>query len=256
MLMAIARSDNASMLSNLVAVISESVPIAALRQGKVFAPMTFVGSCNRNLFEMWLEQCLLPQLQRGDVIVIDNASFHHSQTIDEIVAEAGCELWYLPPYSPDLNKIEHWWFVLKTGCGSDGANLIAFMIVSMPLLNIVLTCFRKAIHHFIANCDWSVEELKKRRVNKIKKALKGKAITVVIDETGDRKKGKKTDYVARQYLEWLHNLNSCNRDFLSSQSSCNTTATPTQMASTTRCCLPWHERGTWQSHAHSEIRSA
>ena len=75
--------------------------------------MTFVGSCNRNLFEMWLEQCLLPQLQRGNVIVIDNASFHHSQAIDEIVAEAGCELWYLPPYSPDLNKIEHWWFVLK-----------------------------------------------------------------------------------------------------------------------------------------------
>ena len=87
--------------------------IAALRQGKVFAPMTFVGACNRNLFEMWLEQCLLPQLQRGDILVLDNASFHHSQTIDEIVAEAGCELWYLPPYSPDLNKIEHWWFVLK-----------------------------------------------------------------------------------------------------------------------------------------------
>ncbi len=65
------------------------------------------------LFEMWLAQCLVPQLQRGDVIVIDTASFHHSQSIEEIVAEAGCEIWYLPPYSPDLNKIEHWWFVLK-----------------------------------------------------------------------------------------------------------------------------------------------
>lgn len=63
--------------------------------------------------DKWLEQSLVPQLQPGDVIVIDNASFHHSQTIEEIVAEAGCELWYLPPYSPDLNKIERWWFVLK-----------------------------------------------------------------------------------------------------------------------------------------------
>jgi transposase len=87
--------------------------IGALKQGKIFAPMTFTGSCNRDLFELWLEECLLPQLQPGDVIVIDNASFHHSQSIEEIVAVAECEIWYLPPYSPDLNKIEHCWFVLK-----------------------------------------------------------------------------------------------------------------------------------------------
>ena len=62
---------------------------------------------------MWLQECLVAQLQPGDVIVIDNASFHHSQAIEEIVAEARCELWYLPAYSPELNKIEHWWFVLK-----------------------------------------------------------------------------------------------------------------------------------------------
>lgn len=49
--------------------------IAALKQGNLFAPMTFVGSCNRDLFEIWLEECLLPKLQPGDVIVIDNASF-------------------------------------------------------------------------------------------------------------------------------------------------------------------------------------
>jgi SRSO17 transposase len=58
----------------------------------------------------------------------------------------------------------------------------------------------QSLHHFLANSDWSVEELKQRRLNQLKKALDGNAITVVIDETGDRKKGKKTDYVARQYL--------------------------------------------------------
>ncbi len=58
----------------------------------------------------------------------------------------------------------------------------------------------QSLHHFLANSGWSVEELKQRRLNKLKKALDGNAITVVIDETGDRKKGKKTDYVARQYL--------------------------------------------------------
>ncbi len=58
----------------------------------------------------------------------------------------------------------------------------------------------QSLHHFIANSPWLVDELKNKRLNKILKALKGNAITVVIDETGDRKKGKKTDYVSRQYL--------------------------------------------------------
>jgi SRSO17 transposase len=58
----------------------------------------------------------------------------------------------------------------------------------------------QSLHHFLANSELSVSELKSRRLNKIKRALDGNAIPVVIDETGDRKKGKKTDYVARQYL--------------------------------------------------------
>jgi SRSO17 transposase len=58
----------------------------------------------------------------------------------------------------------------------------------------------QSLHHFLANSDWSVNQLKQRRLNKLKKQLNGRAITLVIDETGDRKKGKKTDYVARQYL--------------------------------------------------------
>ena len=58
----------------------------------------------------------------------------------------------------------------------------------------------QSLHHFIANSPWSVTKLKEKRLNKIIRALNGNTITVVIDETGDRKKGKKTDYVARQYL--------------------------------------------------------
>jgi transposase len=87
--------------------------IAALKEEEILAPMTFTGACNRDLFEMWLEKCLLPKLNRGDIIIIDNASFHKSAAIEDLIAKFGCELWYLPPYSPDLNPIENWWFVLK-----------------------------------------------------------------------------------------------------------------------------------------------
>jgi SRSO17 transposase len=58
----------------------------------------------------------------------------------------------------------------------------------------------QSLHHFIANSPWSAAELKARRLTLTLDALKEKKITVVIDETGDRKKGAKTDYVARQYL--------------------------------------------------------
>ena len=72
---------------------------------------------------------------------------------------------------------------------------------SLPeIASVVSLKSAQSLHHFIAKSPWSVDELKLQRLNKIKRALTGKTITVVIDETGDRKKGKKTDYVARQYL--------------------------------------------------------
>lgn len=85
-----------------------------MKEGKLLAPLTFEGSCNKDLFEAWLKNFLLPVLEPGDIIIIDNASFHKGESIKELVEGAGCEIWYLPPYSPDLNKIENWWAVLKT----------------------------------------------------------------------------------------------------------------------------------------------
>ena len=57
---------------------------------------------------------MIPQLQPGDIIIVDNATFHKGESIREIIENARCEIWYLPAYSPDLNKIENWWSVLKT----------------------------------------------------------------------------------------------------------------------------------------------
>ena len=58
----------------------------------------------------------------------------------------------------------------------------------------------QSLHHFLANSPWSVSELRERRLALTLEALNKQKITVIIDETGDRKKGKKTDYVSRQYL--------------------------------------------------------
>lgn len=55
---------------------------------------------------------LLPALPRGSVLVLDNARFHQSPTTAQL-ADPGCELMFLPPYSPNLNPIEHLWAALK-----------------------------------------------------------------------------------------------------------------------------------------------
>lgn len=50
--------------------------IAAYCNGKLFAPFTVEGACNRNVFETWLESCLLPLLKPGQIVIADNATFH------------------------------------------------------------------------------------------------------------------------------------------------------------------------------------
>jgi len=82
-------------------------------EGKLIAPLTFEGSCNRSVFETWLKDKLIPELNPGQIIILDNATFHKGERIRELVEAADCELHYLPPYSPDLNKIEHYWFPIK-----------------------------------------------------------------------------------------------------------------------------------------------
>ena len=88
--------------------------IAALCNQNLIAPFTVEGACNRTVFETWLETCLLPILEAGQVLVMDNATFHKGGRIEQLIQDAGCKLLYLPPYSPDLNKIEHCWFCLKS----------------------------------------------------------------------------------------------------------------------------------------------
>ena len=58
----------------------------------------------------------------------------------------------------------------------------------------------QSLHHFLTASPWEVEQLRERRLELILKVLEGQEIVVIIDETGDRKKGKKTDYVSRQYI--------------------------------------------------------
>lgn len=83
--------------------------IAAYCQQQLMAPFTVEGACNRVVFETWISTCLIPVLKPGQVIILDNATFDHGGRIAELIEQAGCQLLYLPPYSPDRNRIEKCW---------------------------------------------------------------------------------------------------------------------------------------------------
>ena len=87
--------------------------IAAKNQSRILAPFCYTGTCNTSLFNTWLEKVCLPDLKSGQVIILDNASFHKSKRTIEIIEDAGCKILFLPPYSPDLNPIEIFWANFK-----------------------------------------------------------------------------------------------------------------------------------------------
>ena len=89
--------------------------IGALRCEGLTAPCVFDGPINGECFRAYVHQQLVPTLRSGDIVIMDNLGSHKSAAIRRAIKAAGARLWFLPPYSPDLNpieqafaKIKHW----------------------------------------------------------------------------------------------------------------------------------------------------
>jgi transposase len=80
--------------------------IASLNPAGIGAAMLLVGAVNTAAFEAYVEQLLCPTLVPGKVVVRDNLSAHPSARVRTLIEARGCELWFLPAYSPDLSPIE------------------------------------------------------------------------------------------------------------------------------------------------------
>lgn len=80
--------------------------LASITRGGLGPCLAAEGSTTREVFETYLERVLGPALRSGQMVVMDNLSAHKGGRVREIIEGRGCELFYLPPYSPDLNPIE------------------------------------------------------------------------------------------------------------------------------------------------------
>jgi transposase len=87
--------------------------VGALTTRGFIAPMVVDGAVNGAVFQAYVDQVLVPELRRGDVVVMDNLGSHATAGVRQAIAGAGCRLLFLPPYSPDLNPIEQAFSKLK-----------------------------------------------------------------------------------------------------------------------------------------------
>ncbi len=87
--------------------------LAALRCDRITAPCVFDGPINGKMFLAYVEQVLVPALAPGDIVVMDNLGSHKGKAVRDAIRKAGARLFFLPPYSPDLNPIEQVFAKLK-----------------------------------------------------------------------------------------------------------------------------------------------
>jgi transposase len=88
--------------------------LAALRHDRIDAPCVIDGPINGESFLAYVEQVLAPTLKPGDIVIIDNLGSHKGKAVRRAIRATGARLFFLPPYSPDLNPIEQVFAKLKT----------------------------------------------------------------------------------------------------------------------------------------------
>jgi transposase len=87
--------------------------ISALRVDGSTADLVLEGATDGLVFQTYAAQVLAPTLKLGDIVVMDNLAAHKMPAVVASIEATGAEVWFLPPYSPDLNPIEKMWSKIK-----------------------------------------------------------------------------------------------------------------------------------------------
>jgi len=105
--------------------------LASIGQEGMGPSMAVEGSTTREVFEAYVEHFLAPGLRPGQVVIMDNLGAHKGERVRELIQDRGCELLYLPPYSPDLNPIEEAFAKLKALLRKAGARTREALLEAM-----------------------------------------------------------------------------------------------------------------------------
>lgn len=107
--------------------------LAALSTQGVQAPWLLEGPMDGAAFEVYVERVLIPTLRSGDIVLMDNLSFHKAPRIRTLIESVGAHLAFLPPYSPDLNPIELCWSKIKTALHASKARTFEALLDALDV---------------------------------------------------------------------------------------------------------------------------
>jgi transposase len=127
--------------------------VAGLRCDGITAPCILDGPINAESFLAWVVQFLIPTLRPGDIVVMDNLSSHKKPIIRRVIRAAGAKLFYLPPYSPDLNPIEQAFAKLKILLRK--ANARSFEQVEVAIARLLKTITPRECRNFFAHAGYA-----------------------------------------------------------------------------------------------------
>jgi transposase len=118
------------------------------------APLVLSGPVNGTVFYGYIQQCVLPSLQPGDILFMDNLSAHKVAGLDELIRSSGAQLIYLPPYSADFNPIELAWSKVKTILRRLKARTFPDLIEALKQALLAIT--PQDIHAWFAHCGYAI----------------------------------------------------------------------------------------------------
>ena len=95
--------------------------LGALTLSGMAGVMAVEGGTDKHVFKAYLREVLLPSVPAGSILVMDNLGAHHAIGVEDLIREAGCEVFYMPSYSPELNPLTEAWAKVKVLLRGAGA---------------------------------------------------------------------------------------------------------------------------------------
>jgi transposase len=106
--------------------------VGAIALDGVRALMAYEGGTTREAFLRFVTDALVPALRKGDIVVMDNLRAHYTDGVKRHIEAVGASVLYLPPYSPELNPIEHAWSKLKAILRRVEARTLGALAAALP----------------------------------------------------------------------------------------------------------------------------